>query len=184
MRSMPSIQSIRYMVTAIALLALTACSHFPKNAPNEVDLAAIQNAKITNLSIQQDNVFASGQPTQTQMVVLADSGIKHIISLRAPSELEWDEAQKVEATGMQFHRLPITGKADLTASNAESLEQLLADLDGQPVLVHCGSSNRVAALKTLTARKTGASIDASIEQGRQWGLTKMEPVMRTLLESR
>jgi protein tyrosine phosphatase (PTP) superfamily phosphohydrolase (DUF442 family) len=78
--------------------------------------------------------------------------------------------------------LPISGREDFTAVNAGLLEQLLKDLSGEPVLVHCSSSNRVAALKTLTASESGASTDVAIDVGKDWGLTMMEPVMREILD--
>jgi uncharacterized protein (TIGR01244 family) len=165
-----------------SILLLTACSHLTDRPSSDVDLALIQNADILNLSMQDNHVFASGQPSQTQLKVIAEAGVQHVISLRAATELDWDEAQTVQSVGMQFHALPISGREDVTPTNADLLEQLLKKLSGQPVLVHCGSSNRVAALKTLTASESGMSTDAALEVGRGWGLTKMEPVMRAILE--
>ena len=148
-----------------------------------VDLNAITSAEIANLSAQQNLVFASGQPTQDQVAMLADAGIRHVISLRTEGELDWDESALVESMGMEFYSIPVSGRDGVTSANAQSLEQVLARLEGQPVLVHCGTSNRVGALKAVTARDSGASIDDALAQGRRWGLTGMEPRVREVLSA-
>jgi len=177
-----TMNAVKAIATLIPILILTACAPFSDNPTSDVDFDLIQKADVLNLSMQDNNVLTSGQPTQAQLKILGNAGVKHIVSLRAASELEWDEAQSVQSSGMQFHTLPISGRDDFTAANAGLLEQLLKDLSGEPVLVHCSSSNRVAALKTLTASESGASTDVAIDVGKDWGLTMMEPVMREILD--
>ncbi len=148
----------------------------------QVNVDAITSAEIANLSVQENLVFASGQPTQEQIGVLASSGIRHVISLRTPGEIDWNESEVVQSEGMEFYSIPTSGRDGVTPENAETLEQLLARLDGQPVLVHCGTSNRVGALKAVTARETeGASIEDALAQGRRWGLTGMEERVKDIL---
>lgn len=161
----------------VALLLVSCASNV------QVDLAAISDAEIMNFSTPESLVYAAGQPTQEQVAVLADAGIKHVISLRTPGELDWDEAAVVTAQGMQFHSLAVSGRDGVTSENAQTLEQLLASLDGQPVLLHCGSSNRVGALKAVTARDDGASIEEALAEGRRWGLTGMEQRVRDVLSA-
>jgi len=171
-------QRIRSLFTLFAVLVLAAaCS-----PSNQIDLDMLTSAEIANLSIPEDKVVASGQPTQEQLPLLAQAGIKHVISLRTEGEIDWDESAVVTAAGMEFHSLPISGRDGVTPANAQTLEQLLASLDGQPVLLHCGSSNRVGALKAITALQTlGASVEEALAEGRRWGLTGMEPMVRTIL---
>ena len=164
-------------VTCVALL-LAACAQTYR-----VDLAAIENAELMNYNQQENLVFSSGQPTQDQLPVLASAGIRHVISLRPASELDWDEAATVQSLGMQFHNIPVAGAGGVTTANARSLEDLLAELDGQPVLVHCASSNRVGALKAVSAHEAGASVDAALAEGRGWGLTGLEERVRGILEN-
>ncbi len=53
-----------------------------------------------------------------------------------------------------------------------------------PVLVHCGSGNRVGAIHALGAHYIdGQSIDDALVVGRSTGLTGFEPRVRELLES-
>lgn len=166
-----------HQLTSNALLVLmlgllAACSDYV-----ELDLEQITAAEIGQFNQQENQVFSSGQPTEEQLGVLADAGIMHIISLRTEGEIDWDEAAVVESLGMEFHSLPVSG-ATLNSENAQSLENLLASLDGQPTLLHCGSSNRVGALKAIFARDSGTSVEESLAIGRQWGMTGLEERVR------
>ncbi len=170
----------RKIIALSLLLLLAACS-----SPQSLNIAAIQNSNLSNLNIPESNVLASGQPTQEQIKVLAEAGVQHIVSLRRPSEIDWDERSIVEANGMQFHSIPVAGITGVTKENATKLEDLLNSLGSDAVLVHCGSSNRVGALKTLASLDSNdtASIEAAFAEGRRWGLTRMEGALREKLES-
>ncbi|MBL4819654.1 MAG: hypothetical protein JKY98_01510 [Gammaproteobacteria bacterium] len=177
MKTQMSFPKVTFRFTLVVLtLLLAACAQNYR-----VNVDAINSADIAFLSSQENLIFASGQPTQEQVGVLADAGIRHVISLRTDGELDWDESELVESLGMEFHSLPVSGRTGVTSSNAQTLEQILARLDGQPVLVHCGTSNRVGALKAVTARDGGASIEQALEQGRRWGLTGMAQRVRDQL---
>ena len=162
------------------LLLLAACANLQR-----LNIAAIQSANLNNLNVPESNALASGQPTQEQIKVLADAGVKHVISLRRPDEIDWDERAVVEANGMQFHSIPVAGLAGVTKANATKLEDLLNSLGNEAVLVHCGSSNRVGALKTLASLngEDSASIEAAFAEGRRWGLTRLEGPLREKLET-
>jgi protein tyrosine phosphatase (PTP) superfamily phosphohydrolase (DUF442 family) len=162
------------------LLILAACANLQR-----LNIAAIQSADLNNLNVPESNALASGQPTQEQIKVLADAGVKHVISLRRPEEIDWDEQAVVEANGMQFHSIPVAGLAGITKANATKLEDLLNSLGNEAVLVHCGSSNRVGALKTLASLDAddSASIEAAFTEGRRWGLTRLEEPLREKLQS-
>lgn len=169
--------NLRLPISLALALFLAACASGPS-----VDLAAITEAEIANFSTPESFVYASGQPTQEQLAVLADSGIRHVISLRTPGEIDWDEAAVVASEGMIFHSIPVSGRDGVTPENALALETLLASLDGMPALVHCGSSNRVGALKAVSLLETnGASVEEALNEGRRWGLTGMEDRVRAIL---
>ncbi len=164
------------LLISVFALALAACA--PRH---EVDREALEAAQIANFSAPQELVFASGQPTREQIQTLADAGVRHVVSLRADGEIDWDESSLVNAAGMEFHSIPVAGADGVTSDNARTLDQLLAQLDGQPVLLHCGSSNRVGALRAVTARDSGASLEDALAEGRRWGMTRMEETVREIL---
>lgn len=147
-----------------------------------LDESLVSNAGIANLSLPDAQVVASGQPTQEQLQALASAGVKHVINLRPDSEMEFDEKAVVESLGMIYHSLPVAGAADVTRENAAALSQLLEVMGGQPVLVHCSSSNRVGALMAVSAAETrGLSIDDAVTEGQRWGLTRLESAVRAAL---
>jgi uncharacterized protein (TIGR01244 family) len=165
-----------FIFAVFALLASFATAQ-------QLDSTAIENAEIMNLRNPEANVFASGQPTQEQLQLLAKSGVKHIINLRPSSEQEdWDEGAYVKSLGMEYHNIPVAGAAGVSSENAQQLNDLLSSLNGQPLLVHCASSNRVGALRALTAGETnGAALESAIATGKSWGLTSLEPAVRAKL---
>jgi len=60
------------------------------------------------------------------------------------------------------------------------LDILIAEADG-PVLVHCGSANRVGALLALRKSMAGADDEAALEYGRKGGMTSLEPRVKEAL---
>lgn len=138
---------------------------------------------IKNFHHPEDNVISGGQPTRKQLAALQRAGIRDVISLRRKSELDWDEAKVVESLGMHYHSIPVAGAAGITQKNADALESLLKSLHGQPVLVHCASGNRVGALRALYVAEKGESTDKAIAEGKRWGLTHLEGVVRKKLNT-
>jgi len=80
---------------------------------------------------------------------------------------------------MEYVLFPI-GSDDINFENAKALDEILSIYDA-PVLLHCGSSNRVGALLALRASLDGADDEAAIELGKRGGLTRMEGEVREVL---
>lgn len=91
-----------------------------------------------------DWLFA-GQPEPSDLRLAAERGYTHVLTLREPKEIEWDEAAAVKAAGMEFLQIPIAGAADFNAENLDAICAALEKLDGQPVVFHCRTASRVAA---------------------------------------
>ncbi len=127
---------------------------------------------------------AAGQPSEADLARLADKGFVAVIDLRGEDEDRgYDEAATADALGLEYTPLPIPDRDAVNADNALKLGELLDQYDG-PVLVHCGSSNRVGALVALLEAERGASADAALEAGRAAGLTeRLEPVVRERLDA-
>ncbi len=126
---------------------------------------------------------SSGQPTAAQLEALAELGYVAVVDLRGADEDRGiDEAEAVAAAGLAYSALPIPDAAAVNADNARSLGELLDSFDG-PVLVHCGSGNRVGALAALLAAEKGADVEEALEAGRAAGLTRLESEVRKQLEA-
>lgn len=131
-----------------------------------------------------DGITSSGQPDEQALKIFADNGYATVIDLRGDDESRGlDEAAVVEGLGMSYVSLPITGSDAISFENAATLRQLIDAQDG-PVLVHCGSGNRVGALLALAEALDGASDEQAIEAGKAGGLTRLEPLVRERLAER
>ena len=162
------------------MLFLTACSS--QNETSAADLVAVNQLPIRNLTNPEPTMFSAGQPTKGEFEALAQAGIKHIVNLRPESEQDWDEAGFIISLGMQYHLVPVAGIAGVTLDNAVALAAVLEEIEGEATIVHCGSGNRVGALIALREGfLNGQSVDDSIATGRLWGLTRLEPLVRTKL---
>ena len=136
---------------------------------------------IPNLYKVDDVLYSSGQPSPEDFKALSEQGIKHIVNLRPPFEMDWDEGAWVESLGMSYHNIPVDG-AGVNFENAALLANKLQDIGGEPTLVHCASGNRNGALAALiAAQDRQMDVESAIAEGRRWGLTRYEPLVRQLL---
>ena len=145
-----------------------------------VDLdAAVESGKVEPV----DGLSTAGQPDEAGFKVFADSGYAAVIDLRTAGEDRGlDEAAVVEELGMEYVALPI-GRGDITFEKAAELRRLLDQYD-EPVLLHCGSSNRVGALLALQEYAETGDREASLEAGREAGLKSLEGAVIEEMESK
>ncbi|MGB0894192.1 MAG: fused DSP-PTPase phosphatase/NAD kinase-like protein [Parashewanella sp.] len=166
-------------IRLVALVLLnTAFAVFSASA---VEQTAIEALSIKNLKTHDNNQFSGGQPTQQQLAKLAKLGVQNIINLRPLSEQNWNEKQYVESLGMKYYSIPVAGLKGLTTGNADKLKRLLDKVADQSAFVHCASGNRVGALKAISVFNKTANIENAIAEGKNWGLTKLEPIIRKQL---
>lgn len=126
-------------------------------------------------------ITAAGQPNEAGLKELADSGYAAVIDLRTDGEERGlDEQTVVEGLGMEYVSLPIAGQDGINFDTAETLDRILARYD-QPVLIHCGSGDRVGALLALREKRNGADDEAALQFGRQAGMTSLEETVRARL---
>lgn len=131
-----------------------------------------------------DGMTSSGQPDEKALKVFADSGYSVVIDMRGPDENRGmdDFEGAVEAAGMQYLAFPVVGAEQVSFETAAKLDEVLQGIDG-PVLMHCGSGNRVGAVLALRQSLNGAADEESLEFGKDAGMTRLEPRVREVLES-
>ena len=106
---------------------------------------------------------------------LAESGVDVVFNLQPEEELEFAEAEAVEANGMTYEHLPIADANDLKQVNLLNFDRILRQHQGKTMLIHCKSGNRVGACMALRAGwLRGRKMDTAIEQGKEHGLTGLE----------
>ena len=166
------------LVATLAMLGMTAC-HEGSGTGLDAQLVPIPNA-----TVPMPGVVSGGQPTESQIEAAAERGYRTVINLRTEQEpgFEW-ERELVETTGMRYVHIPIAGADGLTRENVELLDAALNEArDEGPVLLHCGSGNRIGALLALRAAWIdGADPEKALQYGLNTGLTRLEPRTRELL---
>jgi protein tyrosine phosphatase (PTP) superfamily phosphohydrolase (DUF442 family) len=112
-----------------------------------------------------------GQPTAEAFAQAKARGIAVVITLREPSEIDWDERQVVEKLGLKFHQLSFSSADTLTDAVLDQSLQLLAKSAQQPVLLHCGSANRVGAIWAAhRVLNDGLEMEDALEEAKEVGL--------------
>jgi uncharacterized protein (TIGR01244 family) len=143
-----------------------------------VNLATVGSS---NDLLPVDGLTSTGQPNAEQLALFAEAGYVAVVDLRGESENRGlDEAATVEGLGLDYVNLPVSGADSISWENATKLDQILASYEG-PVLVHCGSGNRVGALLALSKSKNGADDEDAVAYGKAAGMTGLEPVVRSRL---
>lgn len=126
-----------------------------------------------------DNLRIScGQPSAEQLRAVCQDGVCLVINLRPEGEFkDFDERALAEDIGVDYICIPVAGPQDLTVANAERLDAALTQAKGRPVLVHCGSGNRVGALTALRAGHVlGQDRATALREGLDAGLDRSSPL--------
>ena len=113
----------------------------------------------------------------------AAAGYETFVCLRPESEngTGWEEAA-AESYGVGFERIPIRGKAGLTRRTAMLVSAAMTGAR-RPVVLYCGSSNRVGAMLALKEFWLhGASAERALEYGKRGGMTSLEPSVREIMQ--
>ena len=162
----------------------TRCHHWPIVAVFLFALATSAVADETTWKYRfepAEAITAAGQPNENGLKELADSGYAAVIDLRAEGEDRGlDEKAVVESLGMDYISLPIEGRGAISFENAAKLDRILGKYE-EPVLVHCGSSNRVGALFALREKMNGADDEDALAFGKLAGMTSLEDTVKLRL---
>lgn len=135
-----------------------------------------------NLKEASEGVFSAGKPEEVHIGEATKAGIKAIVNLCDTSELGWDESAKVREQGMRYEHIPVRGPTDVCEANARKLHELLNDDSLHPMIIHCGSGNRVGALVALREfHCCDADAETAVAKGHEAGLLGLEPHVRKCL---
>lgn len=130
---------------------------------------------LENAKFPDANTVVTGKLTPEKVAKIAEAGIEHIINLQPEDELSFDEKAAVEAQGMVYTHLPISGADDLKQLNLLEFDKALRANHGKKTLMHCGSGNRVGACVALRAGwLRGRKMDTAMQRGKDHGLTSLE----------
>jgi uncharacterized protein (TIGR01244 family) len=166
---------LRIFSVVLIALVTAACGSEGAQVAQVGEVAVAQRVDgysgVNNL-FHDGSFFFAGQPDAASLQRLAEEGVRTVINLRRPSELEglaFDEPAVVEEAGMSYWNIPVT-PATLSADHVDQLAEILAQVEG-PVMLHCGSSNRVGGLwATYLVRHRGMDVEEAIDIGKAAGL--------------
>ncbi len=154
-------------------LGLVACESAKQSAPQAAE-ARVES--VTVGSIRNVHEFGSyllaGQPSPEDFLLLKQRGVQTVITLRTDPEVtEFDESAVVSDLGMHFAKIPFREPDSLTDDVFGAVRRELNEAR-RPVLMHCGSANRVGAVwipwRVLDG---GVSFEQALAEAREIGLS-------------
>lgn len=123
---------------------------------------------VKNYGLAAPYVATGGVLADGAMEELNELGFTAVVSLLTEEE-NAREAEEAEAAGLKFTRIGVSTSAP-TRDQVERFGEIMADTSQYPVLVHCGSSNRVGAIWALYRARQGVPAEIAIQEGRTVGL--------------
>ena len=115
--------------------------------------------------------YLAGQPSEADLQEAKNVGIKTVVNLRMPKELAFHEKEIVDKLGMAYHNPGISAPEMMTDQLFSKIRGILNDSEHQPVLLHCGSANRVGAIwLAYRVLDGGLSYEAALSEAKTVGL--------------
>lgn len=109
------------------------------------ELKSVQLGDTRNVHSFRKNLLC-GQPSAEDFAEAKKRGIKVVVTLRTKGEVDWDEPGIVKGLGLEFHQFGFRAPETLTNAVFDGSLKILADAKSKPVMLHCGSANRVGAV--------------------------------------
>ena len=170
---------------AILLVAVWSATGFAEDGAMTKLLKVDLTEVVTTGVVEPVNgITSAGQPDKAAFEVFAKSGYRTVIDLRGAGENRGlDESAVLDELGMSYVKIPITGLESISFDNARVLDEAINAADG-PVLIHCGSANRVGALLALSKSLEGADDETALEYGREGGMTGLQERVEEVLKDK
>jgi uncharacterized protein (TIGR01244 family) len=173
MRRGPPIVCLFFAVAALvapAIGALTASTPVLAQAPvREAPLGDKASSLAVNYTRLKPHIATAGLLKNGAAPALKALGFATIVDLRGPDEGTAAEKQAVEAAGLRYVNIPVTGGGPTDAQVAE-FARVVGDANNAPLLVHCVSANRAGAMWALYRVRQGIPLSVALEEGRTAGL--------------
>lgn len=147
-----------------------------------VALAAAEPG-ISNFHKVDDHLYRGAQPTAEGWKTLAGLGVRTILDLRSRGPLEVNaEARAVEAQGMRYVNVPLSGMGSPSISSMTKILALLNSSD--PVFVHCHYGRDRTGTVVAVYRMTHYSWSNSraLQEAQENGLHWFEMAMRRYIQ--
>ena len=130
-----------------------------------------------------ENIATGAQPAAAAFAKLANRGFRAVLSLRTDTEgvdLKKDR-ELTEAAGMRYLQIPVVTAAP-APERVEEFLKTVADQKNYPLLIYCGSANRVGALWMIyRVVANGWTEEKALAEAVKIGLTR--PELKSFVQS-
>lgn len=150
--------------TLLALLVAASLAARAADIPASVD-----KAEILNYQKLGPGLAVGGQPAPDVLKKLGAMGFRTVISLRAPSEGFAKDQAVVEEQRLRWVNVPVS-PGTFTKKDVEAVAKVLDDPSAAPVLLYCGSANRVGGVWAVYQALKGKSPEDALAEGKKAGL--------------
>jgi uncharacterized protein (TIGR01244 family) len=150
----------------VMILLVCACVPSFVRAQDKQDFSNIKNFLRIN-----DKICTGGQPSLDDLARLKADGVKAIINLRMPSEMNVEEeSAKAKELGLRYFHIPFDN-ANPKSEAADEFLKVMADTSNRPVFIHCTSANRVGAFWMIyRVLKDGWKLEDAEEEAKKVGM--------------
>lgn len=125
-------------------------------------------------------IFLASQPSPDDFEQAKAGGVRTVVNLRHPSEIDFDERALVASLGIAYHEPAWNGVDELTDDVLDRNRALLRTAE-RPLLLHCASSNRVGAVwLAYRLLDEDAPIEQALAEAKEVGLKTPDYQARVL----
>lgn len=170
---------MRQLLLIVAVTAILSSSHLAFNLQQtgreRLDqIEQTLKADVPRLLCLSDSIATAGQPKEQAFDKLAANGFRSVLNLRTASEgVDLDkERALVEKAGMRYVNIPVSTPR---AEQADEFIRAVKDKANHPMLIHCGSANRVGGFMMIyRVVEQGWSEEKAEEEAVKIGLRSEE----------
>ena len=166
------------LLRTVVLLALTSVAFGQQPTERMAQIEQSLKDDVPRILCIDPNFASAGQPKDAAFEKLKANGFKSVLNLRTSTEVDLNaEKEKVEKAGLRYISIPVVGSAP-KPEQAEEFLKAVKDKQNQPMLIHCGSANRVGGFWMIhRVLNDGWSEEKALEEATKIGL--VSPVLKT-----
>jgi len=166
----------KYTLAIVAVALLSSLALGIGQQPGRERLGQIEEslkADVPRILCLNESFATAGQPSDQAYGKLAANGFRSVLNLRTASEgidLE-KERSLVEKSGMRYINIPVVSGAP-QSEQVDDFLKVVKNADNHPMLIHCGSANRVGAFWMIyRVMEQGWTEEKALEEATKIGLT-------------
>ena len=189
-----------------ALAGPVGCSGESAQSPAETGASSVSSATPATVAVSPatavadeslaagfKNLFTDGAhyfagfPTTDGLAAIREKGVRRVVSLKSPEEIAekcgFEAAPAFADAGLEVAFLPL-GAEEIDDASIARFAEVLAEAEaaagGEPVLIHCGSSNTVGMMWAgYLAKVRGVDAATAFDLGVAAGLKRPESIAAT-----